>query len=313
MNVSVVIPTLNAARDLPGILAALGRQTLRPAEVIVLDTSSTDGTAAIARAAGAHVRTIPRSEFDHGGTRNVGLTAARGEIVAYTVQDALPADASWLTHLCAPFAADPRVGVVTGRQIPRPDAAPLEKITRDFNYPAQGFRRELADLKHMGLRAAFSTDTNAAYRAAALRSVGGFPQPCIVQEDMAAAARLLAAGLILVYEPRAAIIHSHSYGLREQFQRHFDIGVFLATNRDLGPAGRPTHSALWYIGHHFRAVLRAGGASLLWAWLVDMLARGVGSIAGRHYNLVPPRLRPHLSRQKNYWRSRAAAAPSARA
>jgi len=52
----IVIPTLNAARTLPATLAALGSA----AGVIVADGGSTDGTAALAHAAGAHVVTAPR-------------------------------------------------------------------------------------------------------------------------------------------------------------------------------------------------------------------------------------------------------------
>ncbi|MCB2099863.1 MAG: glycosyltransferase, partial [Rhodobacterales bacterium] len=52
--ISIVIPTLNEARRLPGLLAALAAEA-EPHEVIVVDGHSTDGTAAQARAGGAGV------------------------------------------------------------------------------------------------------------------------------------------------------------------------------------------------------------------------------------------------------------------
>ncbi len=57
VDISVVIPTLNAAKFLPGTLASLG--TL-PREVIVSDGGSTDDTVAIAQAFGCRVVIAPR-------------------------------------------------------------------------------------------------------------------------------------------------------------------------------------------------------------------------------------------------------------
>jgi rSAM/selenodomain-associated transferase 2 len=56
-GLSIVIPTLNAAVDLPATLAALGHV---PDEVLVVDGSSVDGTARIAAASGARVIGAPR-------------------------------------------------------------------------------------------------------------------------------------------------------------------------------------------------------------------------------------------------------------
>jgi rSAM/selenodomain-associated transferase 2 len=68
-DVSVIIPTLNAAAFLPGTLAALGGVP----EVIVVDGGSTDGTVAVATASGARVLSAPRGR---GGQIAVGIAAA---------------------------------------------------------------------------------------------------------------------------------------------------------------------------------------------------------------------------------------------
>lgn len=52
-RVSVLIPARNEAATLPRLLAALGRQSLPAAEVLVIDDHSRDGTGAIAMAAAA--------------------------------------------------------------------------------------------------------------------------------------------------------------------------------------------------------------------------------------------------------------------
>lgn len=44
MDVSVIIPTLNAEHEIEDLLAALERQSLRPMEILVVDSASDDGT-----------------------------------------------------------------------------------------------------------------------------------------------------------------------------------------------------------------------------------------------------------------------------
>ena len=110
-SVSVVIPVLNAAAFLPDLLKAISAQEPKPpAEVILVDSLSTDGTREIA-ASDPRVRVIPISDFSHGRARNLGAREARGEIVALLTQDALPAGPDWLARLIEPFA-DPAVAAV---------------------------------------------------------------------------------------------------------------------------------------------------------------------------------------------------------
>ena len=57
LPISAIIPTLNAAAGLPATLAALRGQVT---EIIIADGGSSDGTAALAQAAGARVISAPR-------------------------------------------------------------------------------------------------------------------------------------------------------------------------------------------------------------------------------------------------------------
>lgn len=71
-ELSVVIPALNAARSLPGVIAALGDA---PAEILVVDGGSADGTTAVAGGLGARVIVAPRGR---GVQLAAGVAAARG-------------------------------------------------------------------------------------------------------------------------------------------------------------------------------------------------------------------------------------------
>ena len=71
LSIAVVVPTLNAAGDWAKFAPAL-LLNVRPDQVLILDSCSTDGTAELARQSGFRVHQIARSDFNHGGTRQVG-------------------------------------------------------------------------------------------------------------------------------------------------------------------------------------------------------------------------------------------------
>ena len=48
MSISVIIPTLNAEKELPALLEALREQSLRADEILVVDSESTDRTVSVA-------------------------------------------------------------------------------------------------------------------------------------------------------------------------------------------------------------------------------------------------------------------------
>src|SRR5215213_5372967 len=80
-SVSVIVPTLNPGQNLPDLREALARQRLRPLEVIILDSASTDGSSERWRATGYRVFHVERANFNHGGTRNLGARLSRGNIL----------------------------------------------------------------------------------------------------------------------------------------------------------------------------------------------------------------------------------------
>ena len=110
--ISVVIPAYNAGQTIEGCVRALQAQTTAEAvEVIVVDDASTDGTGALARAAGARV--ICEGKLGKSGARNAGARAAQGEILLFTDADceALP---DWVERMIAPLGRDREVVGVKG-------------------------------------------------------------------------------------------------------------------------------------------------------------------------------------------------------
>ncbi len=123
--VSVIIPTFNRLARLQTGLASLRRQSFRDFETIVVNDCSQDGTRSFLDGQ-PDVRAIHLpAQAGVAGARNVGIGAAKGEILVFVDDDCtLPAD--WLETLLAPYA-DPQVSGVGGKVI----AVPSQEISFD--------------------------------------------------------------------------------------------------------------------------------------------------------------------------------------
>jgi len=223
-NTCIIIPTYNAARYWDSLHSALTKQGVESDQVLIIDSSSTDGTAALVRSAGFQLKVIPTESFRHGATRQMAAKMASwADFLVYLTQDALPSDADSIQKLLDAFA-DPDVGGVYGRQLPRESADPIERHSRLFNYTEVSQVRTSGSRAEMGMKAAFFSNSFAAYRRKALDAVGGFPN-VILSEDCTVAARMLLADWKIVYQADAKVIHSHGLSIRKEFSRYFDIGV----------------------------------------------------------------------------------------
>ena len=227
MKVSVIIPTLNAERFLDKLLLNLTqKQTLKPDEVIVVDSSSTDKTVKIARNYGCRVISISKKEFNHGGTRTLAGKQARGDILIYFTQDAYPYDEHTLKNIVDFLLSDPNLAGVYGRQLPYEDADIYAKFFRYFNYPEKSFIRTLEDRKWLGRKTVFFSNSFSAYRREALEKVGWFKENLISYEDIYIAAKFLVSGYKIGYAAEAKVWHSHKTSFKKDFKRHLVLGIF---------------------------------------------------------------------------------------
>ncbi|MEJ7575677.1 MAG: glycosyltransferase [Pyrinomonadaceae bacterium] len=107
-SVSVVVCSYNGALAIRDCLEGLLKLKYTNYEVIIVDDGSTDETAAIA---GEYpFRVISTKNQGLSAARNVGMEAARGEIVAYTDDDARP-DEHWLQYLAHAFMTSTHAGI----------------------------------------------------------------------------------------------------------------------------------------------------------------------------------------------------------
>lgn len=281
MDISVIIPTLNAEHDIEGLLTVLGRQSIQPIEILVVDSASEDRTIElIQKHKGVRLLQINRQDFNHGSTRDLALRESRGDFVCFLTQDAVPVSDDYLELLVAPMVDDSEIALVSGRQLPKADARRFEQLVRGFNYPDSSSVRSKRDLKKFGIKTFFASDTCSAYRRTAYLECGGF-EHVNTNEDMLMAARFITSGMKVAYEPRAEVYHSHNFTPSQQFARNRAVGFFLESHADdlmhtseTGEGGRLVKSVSLQL-------LREGNFGEFVAFGVDCCARLLGNRAGR--------------------------------
>lgn len=299
---AIVVPTLNAARHWPAFHEALAGQTATPQQVLVVDSSSTDGTAALAEAAGYKVVSIGPNEFDHGGTRQMAVDLLPdASTVVFLTQDAILADSCAISNLLDAIASDANIGAAYGRQLPRPGATPIEAHARLFNYSAASQVRTLSDRDQLGFKTIFISNSFAAYRREALMQVGGFPEGVLFGEDTITAARLLLAGWRVAYAADAQVYHSHAYTWRQEFKRYFDIGVLHSKEawltQEFGGTGSEGRR---FVASELRH-LRSTRPALVPSALIRTALKLLGYRLGRREATLSPTWKSRLSMQPSYW------------
>lgn len=281
MDISVIIPTLNAEHEIETLLIALDRQSIQPNEILVVDSASDDKTIELVQKhKGVRLLQIDRQDFNHGTTRDKALRESSGDFVCFLTQDAVPVSDDYLKRLIAPMVDDSDIALVSGRQLPKADARRFEQLVRGFNYPDSPSVRSKCDLEKLGIKTFFASDACSAYRRIAYLECGGFDH-VNTNEDMLMAAKFIASGMKVAYEPHAEVFHSHNLTPAQQFARNRAVGFFLETHADdlmnaseIGEGGRLVKAVS-------SQLLREGNLVEFIAFGVDCCARLLGNRAGR--------------------------------
>ncbi|MEJ7789090.1 MAG: glycosyltransferase family 2 protein [Thermoleophilaceae bacterium] len=302
--VTVAIPVLNGGMRLAEVLAAVRGQRLeRPVELVIADSGSTDGSAAVARHHGAEVISVAPSDFSHGATRNLLFERASGSHVAFLTQDAVPADESWLARLLEGFELAEEVALVFGPYRPRPEASAT--VARELQEWFASFAPDGQPRVDRGAPQGIATDRRLEFFTDANGCVARWAwervpfQQVAYAEDQLLARDMLAEGYAKTYHPGAVVLHSHDYSPVELFRRRFDEWRGLHEVRGAVAQGNPLAMALavqrqvrddlGYLrrrGAGRRPLVRAAAASL-----THHVASSSGAALGSRAKHMPERLR----------------------
>ena len=312
-EVTVLIPTWRPDRTLRELLVRLSRQKLLPQRVLLLNTLDEGAAgeeeeekiaALIAEFRDAFpvfsVFHVDRKDFDHGGTRRIGFGFARTEPVLCMTQDALPRDSRLTEHLAAAFD-DPLVAAAYGRQLAGKNSSPIERCTREFNYPDRPQVKSEEDLEKLGIKTYFCSDVCAMWRRDAWQELGGFEERTIFNEDMILAGKLVQAGWRIAYVPEAAVWHSHDYSGLKQLRRNFDLGVSQADHPEIFAGVSSPGEGVRYVKDTARRLVRSGNAAYLPKLVFQSGCKFLGYSLGKRYRSLPDGMVRKLTDNPVYW------------
>jgi GT2 family glycosyltransferase len=211
---SIVICTLDRAAHLRRLLDRLATLEGATFEVVIVAGPSVDGTPALLRELAQRAKTVPCPVANLSRSRNLGIAAAAGDVVAFIDDDALPLAPDWLAGLVAVLDADPRLGAVggpvlvgdgdvwefEGRLVSRYGEmrAPFESTAIDADGP-DWFQSVQGN--------------NCAFRRDALLAIGGFDEAFTYHFDETdVCARLARIGRQAAFAPRSIVRHYRAPG-----------------------------------------------------------------------------------------------------
>lgn len=301
-SIACIVPTFNGKEELIRLFRSLQTQSAQ-FDVLIVDSSSRDGTLEVALDYAREVVVIPTADFNHGGTRQLMVEKFPDyEFYVFITQDAVLEGVDAVKNLVAALD-DPDVGASCGRQLPHDNANFFAAHARIFNYPGHIRVRGKEDIGSVGIKATFISNSFSAYRRKALLKVGGFPHDVILAEDMYVAAKMIMDGWKIAYVGNALCKHSHNYTVAQEFRRYFDTGVFHAQQpwimKEFGGAGGEGK-------RFFVSEIRAAVASRPWlipSVFIRSFAKIAGFKAGLAHSRLPISLKRRLSMHWRFWSS----------
>lgn len=282
MSISVIIPTLNGEKYIGDLLKSLLNQTIKIDEIIVVDSESSDNTVEIVKKFNnGKIISILRNDFNHGETRDLALKESKGDIALFMTQDVLPVDDKCIEELVKPLN-DKSIAQVTARQIARDNASPREKLVRSFNYPIKDNCRNKNNIKDLGIKAYFSSNSCAAYNKDIYLKIGGFEKGLKTNEDMFYAAKAIKEGYSVAYSSKAKVYHSHNYSLKEQYDRNYIMGYEIEKHRQLLNNVKENSEGIRLVKYVMSNLLKEGHILSFLYFPFDCLARYLGNKNGRN-------------------------------
>lgn len=228
MLFSIVIPSYNRRQLLRKALDSVLAQTFTDYEVIVVDDGSTDETQQVVISYGERVRLFRQQNTGPGAARNVGVSHAHGDYIAF-----LDSDDLWFPWTLSIFA-----------ELIRGNMSPSIVATKDFEFhedwQLQSIRNEPLRAKSLPDYFATASDKRfvramGAIRRDQLLQRGGFIEDHINAEDHDMTMRLgTAAGFVQVESPYTLAYRRHGAAETASFSKTYAGAMYLIQQEQRG-------------------------------------------------------------------------------
>ena len=308
MEIDVIIPLYKPGKELFTLLDKLGSQSVPVHQVILLNTEEKYfeqliyGIRFLETYQNVKVYHVSKREFDHGGTRRMGVKKSSADVFVMMTQDAMPADRELLAELLKALEQDENIAAAYARQLPNENCRIVERYTRSFNYPDESRKKGKADIEEMGIKTFFCSDVCAAYRVDLFHKLGGFESPVIFNEDMFFAAKAVFAGYYVKYEAEAKVIHSHNYTVRQQFHRNFDLAVSQTMHPEIFEQISSEAEGMKLVKSTMKYLCSIGKPYLIFELGIQCVGKYAGYRLGKRYKKLSRKQILKCTMSPEYWK-----------
>lgn len=227
-KISVIIPVKNEEMNIRRCLdSILGQKIDDNFEIIIIDSGSTDGTLDILKQYAVAVYQIKADEFGHGKTRQFGATLAKGDLLVFTVADAVPSNNLWLMNLAKPLMMDSSTAATYGMQAMFPNAK-YSDIENNILYAGLDSRPRIQSVSDQDAYNLLSPlqrrmlcnfdNCNSCIRKSVLLRIP-FDDVCYA-EDFLWCKKSILAGYVIAFVPEAVVYHYHYQSFKYAFLRN---------------------------------------------------------------------------------------------
>lgn len=249
LRVSAVIRAHNEGKHIGRLLKGLEQQTVRPDEIILVDSGSTDNTVAIAESAGCTIIHIAKNEFSFGRALNKGCAVADGDILLFASAHVYPVYDTYVEHIVSAFDRA-SVSIAYGRQVGDERTKFSESRVMLKWYPSHN----IWDQDHP-----FSNNANAAVRKSLWEELR-YDETLTGLEDLDFAQKALVKGHKVSYVADAPVVHVHEESwttIRNRYRREAMAYSRIVEGSSM-PPGRAVRLAFSNIADDYREAMKTG-------------------------------------------------------
>ena len=306
-DVDIIIPTYKPDDRFLESLRRLSKQSVKPNKIYIINTDksiwdSLDMDNKIKNLSldiGIDISHIAKKDFDHGASRNLGVSKSKAEYFVCMTQDALPKNKALIEELISPMSDEIKLSYA--RQEPYKEASEIEKFTRSYNYPEVSAVKSEADKDIYGIKLYFCSNVCAAYERETFEKLGRFKEGLILNEDMIYAACVLKSGKKLMYSAAAVVYHSHDYSARQQFERNFDIAVSQLMYKEYFEGLKSESEGIKLVKKTALHLIKKGKLLSVFKLVYISGAKYLGYKKGKNYLKLTKEQRIKCSMNKSYW------------
>lgn len=198
-TVSVLVRALNESEHLENLVRSLKNQTVKPNQLVLVDSGSVDGTPELAEKLGFEVFHMKQVDFSFGRSLNLGVSKCSGDVIVNMSAHVVATDNQYLEKMTDPLSKGNDL-FVFGRQMGTSDTAFSERVIMSRWFPRVTLQTPTTP---------FANNASSAFLKKTWEDIK-FDEKLPGLEDIDFCKKLISRGGSVYYASEACIFHIHN-------------------------------------------------------------------------------------------------------